>query len=224
MRTTFAILPLFALALGAPTGELDARGANLATSTTQNDLTGNTGCKAMTVIFARGTTETGNVGTLSGPPFFSALSSKVGASNLAVQGVQYPADIPGFLAGGDATGSATMAKLVKQAMTTCPDTKVVMSGYSQGGQLVHNAAKMLDATTSAKVNSGKSFTSSRKPKPSNDKDRDTDGWFFLQLSSSVTQTTAVPSVASQLPRPRSSAILATTSASTVTLSSRLILL
>lgn len=28
-----------------------------------------------------------------------------------------------------------------------------MSGYSQGGQLVHNAAKMMDAATSAKVNS-----------------------------------------------------------------------
>jgi cutinase len=86
----------------------------------------------MTVIFARGTTETGNVDTLTGPPFFTALAQFVGASNLAVQGVDYPADIPGFLAGGDATGSMTMAQLVTQAMMQCPNTKVVISGYRYG--------------------------------------------------------------------------------------------
>lgn len=83
----------------------------------------------MTVIFARGTTETGNVGTLAGPPFFNALEASVGAGNVAVQGVDYPADIPGFLAGGDAGGSKTMASLVQQAMTQCPSTKIVMAGY-----------------------------------------------------------------------------------------------
>lgn len=39
------------------------------------------------------------------------LSSIIGASNLAVQGVDYAADIFGFLAGGDATGSQLMANL-----------------------------------------------------------------------------------------------------------------
>ena len=36
-------------------------------------------------------------------------------------------------------------------MTKCPNTKVIMSGYSQGGQLVHNAAKQLPAATASKV-------------------------------------------------------------------------
>jgi len=35
---------------------------------------------------------------------------------------------------------------VTQALQSCPNTKVVMSGYSQGGQLVHNAAKILGST------------------------------------------------------------------------------
>jgi hypothetical protein len=83
----------------------------------------------MTVIFARGTTETGNVGTLAGPPFFNALEAKVGAGNVAVQGVDYPADIPGFLAGGDAGGSTKMASLVAQAMSQCPSSKIVLAGY-----------------------------------------------------------------------------------------------
>lgn len=73
---------------------------------TQNGLDGE--CKAVTIIFARGTTESGNVGTLVGPPFFQAVAEKIGADSLAVQGVEYPADIAGFLAGGDADGSELM--------------------------------------------------------------------------------------------------------------------
>jgi cutinase len=112
--------------LAIPVASLEERQS---TGDTRNDLTDGSPCKAVTVIFARGTTESGNVGSLAGPPFFTALSGDIGAVNLAVQGVAYPADIAGFLAGGDATGSATMAQLVNQAMTQCPQTKVVMSGY-----------------------------------------------------------------------------------------------
>jgi cutinase len=36
-------------------------------------------------------------------------------------------------------GGSTMASLVKQALSQCPNTKVVVSGYSQGAEVVHNA-------------------------------------------------------------------------------------
>lgn len=65
-------------------------------------------CAPMMLIFARGTTETGTMGTVAGPPLVAALGKAVGASNVATQGVPYPADIPGFLAGGDAGGSKMM--------------------------------------------------------------------------------------------------------------------
>jgi cutinase len=101
------------------------------TSSTQNDVTNGSGCKAMTVLFARGTTETGNMGTVAGPPFVSAVGKMMGgAQNLAVQGIAYPADIPGFLAGGDAGGSKLMAQMVGQVMAACPKTALVMAGYS----------------------------------------------------------------------------------------------
>lgn len=75
----------------------------------ENDLIdGKKGCAEFTVIFARGTTESGNVGTSTGPLFFAALKQEVGEENVAVQGVDYPADIPGFLEGGSPDGSATM--------------------------------------------------------------------------------------------------------------------
>lgn len=65
-------------------------------------------CKDMTVVFARGTTEPGNVGLVTGPPFFDAITSIIGAKSMEAQGVEYPASIEGFLQGGDATGSQTM--------------------------------------------------------------------------------------------------------------------
>ncbi|KAF2162193.1 carbohydrate esterase family 5 protein [Zasmidium cellare ATCC 36951] len=109
----------------------------------RNDLLNGTPCRAITIIFARGTLEQGNVGTLAGPPFFDAVADAVGAQNVAVQGVDYPADIPGFLAGGDQDASQRMAQLVQLAERQCPSTSIVLSGYSQGGQLVHNAARLL---------------------------------------------------------------------------------
>ncbi|KAG9229896.1 putative cutinase [Amylocarpus encephaloides] len=120
---------------------------------TQNDLSNGTPCKPITVIFARGTLSEGNVGLSTGPPFFQEISKLTGIDNLAVQGVTYSASVPGFLGGGDLAGSETMAKLVDKALTECPNTKVVMSGYSQGGQLVRNAARKLSAASQAKVSS-----------------------------------------------------------------------
>lgn len=96
--------------------------------TTRNDLIDGE-CKEVTVIFARGTTEAGNVGSIAGPPFFDALDDVLGRGTVAIQGVDYPADIAGYLAGGSREGARTMAGLVSEAVTKCPDTKIVISGY-----------------------------------------------------------------------------------------------
>jgi cutinase len=36
-----------------------------------------------------------------------------------------------------------MANLTTTALAACPDTKIILSGYSQGGMVVHNAASSL---------------------------------------------------------------------------------
>ncbi|KAI7780484.1 cutinase [Diaporthe eres] len=137
--------------------------SNLLTGASDGDFTGDTqnglsgACKPMTIIFARGSGETGNVGTATGPPFFQAVAKRVGAANLAVQGVEYGAAFLSVLSGGDAAGSAKMAELAQQALSKCPNTKVVLSGYSQGGQLVHNAAKLLPADTAQKIAAAVTF-------------------------------------------------------------------
>ena len=95
-------------------------------STTRNELGL---CRPVTVIFARGTIELGNVGNLAGPPFFNALDLALGAENVGVQGVPYPASIIGYLEGGDKGGAAKLAALAEEAASTCPDTQIVLSGY-----------------------------------------------------------------------------------------------
>ncbi len=52
----------------------------------------------------------GNIGSIVGPPFVDALTSKLGVAQVAVQGVNnYPADVAGFNEGGSPTGSMNMA-------------------------------------------------------------------------------------------------------------------
>jgi len=115
---------------------------------TYNGLGG--ACTAYTVLFARGTSEPGNVGILVGPPFFDALRSLVGGSALTIQGVNgYSASVDGYVAGGDPAGSAEMATQIEAVHAACPNTKLVASGYSQGCQIVHNAIGLIPAATAA---------------------------------------------------------------------------
>ena len=97
-------------------------------STSANDLKSGD-CAPVTVIFARGTTEPGNIGTIVGPPLERAMQAALGNGNVAFQGVDYPANVAGFLGGGDPNGAKTMAALAQQAVTDCANTQLVMSGY-----------------------------------------------------------------------------------------------
>ncbi|KAF4555314.1 Cutinase-like protein 3 [Elsinoe fawcettii] len=145
LSTILSLLPL-ALANPIPSDplssslELDANILKRATGytggNTASDVT-NGACAPLTVIFARGTTERGTLGSVIGPPLFSALKSKLN-NNVALQGVSYPASAAGNANLG-ADGGPTMAQLGNQALKNCPGTKVVLSGYSQGAMVVHNA-------------------------------------------------------------------------------------
>ena len=64
--------------------------------TTRDDLKWNAPCADVTAVFAWGTTEPGNIGLVTGPPFIDALSEQLGSKSLAVQGVEYPATFRGF--------------------------------------------------------------------------------------------------------------------------------
>jgi hypothetical protein len=60
---------------------------------TEEGVVKNNCCAKLTVIFARGTTESGNLGSVIGPPLLAALRASLGASNVLGQGVDYPASL-----------------------------------------------------------------------------------------------------------------------------------
>ncbi|KAI9054794.1 hypothetical protein LZ554_001941 [Drepanopeziza brunnea f. sp. 'monogermtubi'] len=120
----------------------------------RNKKTNQTICPAMSVIFARGTNEPGNVGFLTGPPFFAAIGEYMNGTNqLAIQGVDYEAQPAGFFAGGSQKGAAKMASLINSTLLACPTTPLLVSGYSQGAQLVHLATSSLPNTTTSRITS-----------------------------------------------------------------------
>jgi cutinase len=93
-------------------------------------------CSAVTLIFARGTTEVGNMGTCVGPDLARELRNLI--PSLSVQGVDYPANSAGDTRYG-ASGGPYMAMLAREARLQCPETKIVLVGYSQGARCLHGA-------------------------------------------------------------------------------------
>jgi cutinase len=71
------------------------------------------------------------------------MKTAFGNKTVAIQGVNYAADIAGATSGAtdpkDAAGAKNMAMLAMMATVTCPNTKIVLSGYSQGAEQVRGA-------------------------------------------------------------------------------------
>ncbi|KAK1083884.1 hypothetical protein LTR33_002980 [Friedmanniomyces endolithicus] len=107
-------------------------------------------CAPITLIFARGTTEPGTMGSSVGPALAKALISSQGASGVAIQGVDYTATIESNIDQGR-TGGPVMAQLAQKALKNCPNTKIALSGYSQGAMVVHVAASTLGSDISSAV-------------------------------------------------------------------------
>lgn len=89
-------------------------------------------CPDVEVVFARGTTEPPGVGGV-GQNFVDTLRSHVGAKSVGVYPVNYPAttDFPTAVHGISDAGNH-----VEHMAATCPRTKMVLGGYSQGAAVM----------------------------------------------------------------------------------------
>ncbi|HYZ69935.1 MAG TPA: cutinase family protein [Mycobacterium sp.] len=85
-------------------------------------------CPDVEVVFARGTTEDPGVGP-TGQAFVDALRPRLGARSMGVYPVDYPAtmDFPTAL-----DGVRDASTHVESMAASCPNTKMVLGGFSQG--------------------------------------------------------------------------------------------
>uniref|UniRef100_A0A8H7N3T6 cutinase n=1 Tax=Bionectria ochroleuca TaxID=29856 RepID=A0A8H7N3T6_BIOOC len=114
----------------------------------QNDLEAGPAsqCPEAILIFARGSTEPGNMGLVAGPALAATLQAQY--DNIWIQGVggAYTALIsPNYLPNGTNRQSIDEGKrLFQLANIKCPKTPVVAGGYRQGTAVIWNAISELD--------------------------------------------------------------------------------
>jgi cutinase len=89
-------------------------------------------CPAVQVVFARGTGEPDGIGRV-GQAFVDSLRPLVKGKSVAVYAVNYPATRD-FLRAADGANDAS--NFVQNIANTCPDTKIVLGGYSQGAAVI----------------------------------------------------------------------------------------
>ena len=108
-------------------------------------------CNDVEVVFARGTSEDPGIGRV-GDAFVNDLRGLIGNRSLGVYAVNYPASYD-FLAVAD--GANDGSGHIQWVANNCPNTKIVLGGYSQG-------AAVVDVVTSVPV-PGIGFTNPLPP-------------------------------------------------------------
>ncbi|TPX45287.1 hypothetical protein SeLEV6574_g03957 [Synchytrium endobioticum] len=102
-------------------------------------------CRPVTLIWARESTGVGNVGLYVFPYLTQAVAKIANISQLTLQGVNYPAWLAVGLSGGDPNDGKNMANLTDYAASRCPNTQIVLGGYSQGAEVVRFALRYTTA-------------------------------------------------------------------------------
>ncbi len=89
-------------------------------------------CPDIEVVFARGTDEPPGLGRV-GQAFVDSLRGKVGGRGVGAYAVNYPATYD-FLAVADGANDASGH--IQWMMANCPNTRLVLGGYSQGAAVI----------------------------------------------------------------------------------------
>ena len=115
-------------------------------------------CPDVEVVFARGTTEPPGVGGI-GQAFVDSVRSQVGGRSVGVYAVNYPAS--NDFASSTPAGGDDMSAHVQSMAANCPNTRMVLGGYSQGAAVVDLATTYMPAGVSDNVAAAAEFGGAR---------------------------------------------------------------
>ncbi|WP_431234117.1 cutinase family protein [Mycolicibacterium psychrotolerans] len=90
-------------------------------------------CPDVHVVYARGTDTVPPVDPV-GQALVNAMSAQLAGKSLSVYGINYPANLD--LSGGTTTGATDGWVHIQNLVAACPATRVVLSGYSQGADVI----------------------------------------------------------------------------------------
>jgi acetylxylan esterase len=89
-------------------------------------------CFGTTIIVARGSTEAPGTG-VTGETVASLVTNQVEDSNTF--GLDYPATLENYES-SESAGVESLLDTIAELVDACPDTQVVLMGYSQGAQVI----------------------------------------------------------------------------------------
>jgi cutinase len=97
-------------------------------------------CADVAVVFARGTSEAPGVGG-TGQAFIDSLRAQTPGKSVSVYAVDYPAteDFANSIAAGAGDASAHVQSIAAQ----CPNSKIVLGGYSQGAAVIDSITQTM---------------------------------------------------------------------------------
>ncbi len=105
-------------------------------------------CSDVEVVFARGTHQEPGLGNI-GQAFTDSLTSKVGGKSVGVYAVNYPANDDYH--NSAPAGSNDASAHIQGTVANCPNTKIVLGGYSQGSTVIDLATQAMPAPVAGHV-------------------------------------------------------------------------
>jgi cutinase len=115
-------------------------------------------CPDVEIVFARGTTEPPGVGGI-GQAFVDSLRSRLPGRSVGVYAVNYPAS--NDFESSTPAGGNDMSAHVEAMAANCPNTRLVLGGYSQGAAVVDLATTSMPSDVSGNVAAAAEFGGAR---------------------------------------------------------------
>ena len=105
-------------------------------------------CSDVSVVFARGTHQEPGLGNI-GQSFVDSLTSQAGGRSVGVYAVNYPANDDYHHSA--TAGADDASAYIQNTVASCPNTKLVLGGYSQGATVINLASTQMPPTVASHV-------------------------------------------------------------------------